>query len=100
MTSFQDHFHRESSEMADEAARLNHAGLLLEIARRSINSPGLDMSKLRAIASCKYGLTVAARWLVEHYSQGMEHHVPPAILRRLLEVTKEICSNKELGWPV
>ncbi len=86
--------------MADEAARLNHARLLLEIARRSINSPGLDMSKLRAIASCKHGLTVAARWLVEHYSQSIEHHVPLGILTRLLDVAKEICSSKKLGWPV
>ena len=96
---FQDHFHRESSEMPDEASRLNHAVRLLEIARRTISGPGLDMTKLQAIASCKYGLVVAARWLVEHYSQKVEHHVPPGILRHLLEVTKDICSNRGLEWP-
>ncbi len=85
--------------MPDEASRLNHAVRLLEIAVRTINGPGLDMTKLQAIAICKYGLVVAAQWLVEHYCQGVEYHVPPAILRRLLVVTKEICSNKGLEWP-
>ena len=85
--------------MPDQEARLNYAVRLLEIARHTINGPGLDMTKLQAIASCKFGLGVAARWLVDHYSQGVQHRVPPEILQRLLDVTKEICSNKDPEWP-
>ncbi|KAK2140292.1 hypothetical protein LSH36_1404g00024 [Paralvinella palmiformis] len=90
----EDHYYNQANKRNTASERLTYICGLLDQSQQNLQNPDLNISKLEAIASVRFGLSEAARLMYAVYVEKKHVNIHRRLLQQFFQCARLVCMYK------